>query len=348
MDVIQYPNPLHLITEIPPDSDPAVATPVIGPKTAIIIVTKDRVERLRTTLPKIAVMPCPVILIDDSTTSASRRRVAAIASRWDIQYHGRTQQKSTLASARIKDLGGLVAPLGTPGWTLGFCRNYTLLLARAMGFDRVVLMDDDIVLPSQDLLARTLSLLTDFHYAGAHTIGLPDDSVVGHVARRLGVVQYDFVTGQYLGVRCRLQPSFFPNEYNEDLLFLLLGAGDGTIARYGTVRQLQHGPSGLSIGRALSEEEGEVHCEGCIRVAISGNRMALRDSKFWVDVLEFRWKSLLDLIARDQEWGNSIYTPLLTSVLDRSRRLDPRTFVTFYDSYFSAIPRWVALQEQFG
>lgn len=345
MSTVEYANPSHLIVEVPPDPTTPVATPAVPPKSAILLMTKDHIDRLKKVLPRVAALPCPVVLIDDSTASSSRASVRSLAKQVGVSYHGRKAQGELLTQVDSRLYDGFIVPLGTGGWTLGFCRNYSILLAMAGGYSQVVLMDDDITLPSADLLARTLKLACDFDFVGAHTVGLPDDSVVGHIARGLGVQQYDFVTGQYLGVRTRCQDAYFPNEYNEDLIFLLLGSGPGRIARYGTVRQLRRGSQGFGVDRALSQEIGEVHCEGCIQAAISSRFESLKEPDFWRQVLAFRWECLGDLVARDQEWGNTTFAKVLTRVLSYSRTLNPESFSTFYKRYYASLPRWCDLQE---
>ena len=345
MGSIEYPNPSHLLTEISPRLRLPHGRPSIPPRSAVVVVTRDHVDRLRTTLPRIAGGHCPVILLDDSTNALARGRCMRLAKRLDIAYHGLREQRSVLSGVSPSLIEGLVAQLGTPGWTLGLCRNYSLLLARYMGIEKLILVDDDITLPSQHMLARTLNLLGDFDFAGAKTVGLADDSVVGHLARRLGIVQYDFVTGQYLGVRCRLQRSFFPNEYNEDLVFLLLGANQGRIARCGTVRQLHRGHAGMGVERALSQEAGEIHCEGCIRAAIEGTPAALQESGFWKAILAFRVRALRDLLARDRDWGGNESSHLLSQVISRASSFPPSGFAQFYRNYFATVPRWIDLQE---
>lgn len=346
--VITYPNPHHLLSEIPATVAFPAATPAIPPRSGIVVVSRDNAGRLEATLPGLAALPCPIVLIDDSTTVKSRGACRKLCKKLGVRYHGRRQQDKVLAGVDPKLLTGLVVPLGRPGWTLGYCRNYSLLAARDLGLERVLLIDDDITIPSADLPARTFDLLGRFDYAGSRTVGLADDSVVGHVARSLGVEQYDFVTGQYLGVRMRMQEAFFPNLYNEDLIFLFIAARPASIARYGTVSQMNRRHRGSAVNRALGQELGEIHCEGCIRASIGRNKEGLAEPDFWTQALEFRWRSLRDLIARDQEWGRARFSALLERVLAYSRTLKPEGFASFHREYRALSSRWLDLQLAIG
>jgi glycosyltransferase involved in cell wall biosynthesis len=341
---IEYPNPSDLMTEI---RSRAILQPFessLPKRSTVIVVTKNHADRLSATLPWIATPPTEVIVVDDSTTGRAAEEVRRLSKKWGVKYHGRREQRSLLGGVSSRFTKGLIAPLGTPGWTLGLCRNYSLLLARTLNVDGVILMDDDIIPPIPDLLPQTLSLLGRFDYVGATTVGLPDDSVVGHIARRHGVTQYDFVTGQYLGVRSRIQPNFFPNEYNEDLVFLLLAATSHNVARCGQVRQLSRGSPRYDEQRAISQERGEVHCEGSISATMSRNPTSLLDLKFWEGVLAFRRRCLVDLLQRERERGGE-FSGLLQRVLEFTRTLRPRGYASFYRGYFAAVPRWIELQE---
>ena len=121
---LDYPNPDHLIVNIPPDARVAPSTPTIPPDSAIFVVTKDRSSRLPRTLPRLATLPCPIVLIDDSTVDAERRRNERIAAKSGVEYHGRVRQKDVMAAVAPNLARGLIVPLSSPGWTLGFCRNY--------------------------------------------------------------------------------------------------------------------------------------------------------------------------------------------------------------------------------
>jgi len=339
-----YPDPSSLLVDAPPKLNDSGVLETSWSDSAVIVMTKNHPERLRSTLPGVAGQRGRVTLLDDSSAGRSVEEGRRITCRLGVTYHGRGEQLKLLAGIPGGLQSGLIAPLGTSGWTLGMCRNYALLLARHEGLNRFILMDDDIVIPNKGLLSGTISLLHKYEYVGARTVGLADDSVVGHIARSHGVVQYDYVTGQYLGFRAKIQPYYFPNVYNEDLVFLLLSMRAGNTARYGTVRQMRRGAAGLSFERAITQEAGEVHSEGCIRAALSGDLTALSNLKLWREVLRFRRHCLLDLIAREREWAGK-NLPLLEGVAKISAGLRAEDFADFYSRYFSDLPRWVELQE---
>lgn len=317
-------------------------------RSALIVITKNRVDRLRRTLPRLASWAPEAIVVDDSTSMRARSASSNLAARLGAMYHGPMEQKRMLSDVPTSLLDGMVTPLGTPGWTLGMCRNYAVLLGRSLSFERFVMVDDDILLPSRRLLWTTLGLLSHFDYVGARTAGLPDDSVVGHVARRHGIVQYDFITGQYLGMRTGIQRAFFPNVYNEDLIFLLQVATQSNLARHGVVRQLQDGSAGPKAERALFQEIGEAHFEGGVRAAMSRRTFDLCSPALWRTALRFRRACLRDILERENERGSLESVALLRRVLALNRTFRPLNFALYYRRYFETIPRWIELQEAVG
>ena len=320
---------------------------VLGPrvKNSVIIVTsKNHSERLTKTLDGWASSEIDTILLDDSTTEAERDRNLRLAKRASVVYHGQQAQRRTLANIPRSLRTGLVSPLGSRGWTLGTCRNYSLLLALVRGYDGVLLVDDDI-LPTGRLLARSsLALLEEFEFVGAHTEGFPDDSVVGHIARSVGVTQYDFITGQYLALRTGIRECFFPEVYNEDLIFLLLQAHLKGAARCGSIRQLTPRRQTLNPRRAMAQEAGEIHVEGLIQAKHREGASLLRSDRFWRGVRQFRESCIVELLDSLDEARVDAGIKPLRAALGVTRRLKPSAFARFYEEYELKKAQWVALQ----
>jgi len=128
---------------------------------AVIMFTKDNADRLRITLPQFSDKPVRTILLDDSTTDDTQRLFASRFGQTNIEYHGRTQQDAVLAQMEQR-LGEFITPLGTPRWHLGNCRNYAVWLALSRNLERVILIDDDILLSDSAQVLATLNLLSQF------------------------------------------------------------------------------------------------------------------------------------------------------------------------------------------
>jgi hypothetical protein len=148
-------------------------------------------------------------------------------------------------------------------------RNLGLLIARHLGWGKILFLDDDIgrtggtepaIAPwDVSLLAAQLNVR---RIAGFTCRAFPDNSVVHHARRLAGFRQGNFVTGAALGVNCYDQPiPFFPDQYNEDWFFVSELAAERSLGYVGDVPQAAYDPFARS-GRAQEEEFGDLLAEG--------------------------------------------------------------------------------------
>ncbi|MDT7801909.1 MAG: hypothetical protein QOI78_5342, partial [Actinomycetota bacterium] len=71
-------------------------------------------------------------------------------------------------------------------------RNLGLLIARLAGWERILFLDDDIVLPDPTDVAAAAGLLDEHAVVGLANSGMPDNSVVCHALRDIGAAQETF------------------------------------------------------------------------------------------------------------------------------------------------------------
>lgn len=140
-------------------------------------------------------------------------------------------------------------------------RNFGLLLARAMGWRKIVYLDDDIAISPAEV-ARIADQLENHEIVGMACRRFPDNSVFCH-ARRLAKMPQDvFVTGAVLGVNCADLPlPFFPDIYNEDWFFFGEAAACRSLTKAGEARQAEYDPF-ATVQRAMHEEFGDLMAEG--------------------------------------------------------------------------------------
>ncbi|MGH3761736.1 hypothetical protein [Actinophytocola sp.] len=178
-----------------------------------------------------------------------------------------------------------------------FKRNLGLLLSQAIGWQRVVFLDDDIRIPDPEDL-RVAAGLTDSHAAvGLCLEGNPDHSVVCHAYREAGGAQDMFVGGGALAVGVRAMTSFFPKIYNEDWFFLV--GDDGAllpITSVGTAFQGAYDPY-ADNRRARTEELGDCLAEGLFWLLDNGRSAADADVGFWRRALERRADFITDVVS---------------------------------------------------
>jgi hypothetical protein len=187
----------------------------------------------------------------------------------------------------------------SPGKTsdLSMKRNIGLVLARLLGWERLMFLDDDIYGVSQRHVTELAAAL-DSHSVSAliPNRGFPDNSVVCH-ARRLGGKPQDvFASASGIGVRCdRSDLAFFPNVYNEDWFFFADEAASLRIARVGESRQRIYDPYD-SPDRATWEEFGDLLAEGLYARLDNEEGIWDVDADYWQYFIEKRQEFHLDVL----------------------------------------------------
>ena len=221
----------------------------------------------------------PILVLDDSTTAETERALVRQANP-SVFYHGPTEQRRIMQLTRLDDRAMV---LGQNSWHLpGSCRNYAVLMARACGLERILLIDDDIVVEDPRLPNQTLSLLdASVLCVGALTVGKPDDSVTGHLARSVDWDAPRFVSGQYLALQTAFVSAPFPDTYNEDWLLILMNVGRRRIVSHSAVTQIVSEPRLTLLETALFQEFGEVASEGAIVALHSSASLLDQGTPFW-------------------------------------------------------------------
>jgi hypothetical protein len=168
-------------------------------------------------------------------------------------------------------------------------RNIGLLVARLLGWRRVLFLDDDTRgLEPRDVL-RVMAHLGRARAVGWPIRSHPDNSVVCHANRISGDAQDVFIGAGALAIDTEGCVPFFPAVYNEDWLFLFAWLQRGAVLRAGEIGQTRYDPF-ADPQRAAREEFGDVLGEGLFHLLHSGEpvRTAL-STAYWADVIDARW-----------------------------------------------------------
>jgi hypothetical protein len=174
-------------------------------------------------------------------------------------------------------------------------RNIGLLLARMVGWHRILFLDDDIRVDAE-LVRTAAATLRPGRATGMPALEFPDNSVVSHALRAVDIQQDVFVSGSALLVDTTRIDSFFPDVYNEDWFFLFDAVRLGQVCSSGEVSQEKYDPF-ADPRRAVREEFGDVLAEGLMSLLhyAGGKGRALTD-KYWDAVLDQR-RALLGSIV---------------------------------------------------
>ena len=176
-------------------------------------------------------------------------------------------------------------------------RNLGLALARMMRWPHVAFLDDDITGLRADTVRNAGGLLRDYQVSAMRNVGYPDNSVVCHARREVGLPQDVFVGGGAMAVRVNSRTPFFPTIYNEDWLFLVGRRNVEQVAVHGRVSQEPYDPF-LSPERARSEEFGDCLAEGLFSLSEHERPMQAAGEPFWRAFLDDRIAMIDDILAR--------------------------------------------------
>ncbi|WP_148308206.1 hypothetical protein [Actinoplanes friuliensis] len=176
-------------------------------------------------------------------------------------------------------------------------RNLGLAVARMQRWEKVAFLDDDITGLRPEAIRNAGGLLRDYNVSALRNDGFPDNSVVCHARREVGLPQDVFVGGGAMAVRVNSRTPFFPTIYNEDWLFLVGRRNVERVAVYGRVSQQPYDPY-LSPERARSEEFGDCLAEGLFSLSDHDRPMQAADERFWRAFLDHRIAMIDDILRR--------------------------------------------------
>ncbi|MFI9556409.1 GNAT family N-acetyltransferase [Nonomuraea endophytica] len=266
------------------------------------------------------------IIVPTVRPPAYLRDAAAVAERLDCPLVTLSSGRYTSAARTMRGLGELgvelvaidlsrhrplPAPLHGPEFPRSTpldCRadtaakrNVGTLLATMTGWENVVFLDDDVVVPDPADLSRAAALLGSFDRVALKLGGFPDNSVVCHAYRdNGGADQATFVGAGAMAVAAARAPAYYPAVYNEDW-FDLLG-DDGLLrptASVGAALQREYDPYGTPE-RARREEFGDVLGEGLMWLLDEGVSWQAADLDHWREVLRRRRRLVEDLLLRER------------------------------------------------
>ena len=215
-------------------------------------------------------------------------------------------------------------------------RNLALLIARLIGWERIVFLDDDITIPEPVDLRDAVGLTEHYAGVGLALDGMPDNSVVCHAFREAGGYQDMFIGGGALAVGTRLMTSFFPNIYNEDWFFLLDDEGLLPTAITGRAVQKEYDP--YREHRARMEEFGDCLAEGLFWLLDSGQSLRGATAEHWRTFLRDRAEFITNVIGMVECMGGDAASrhrmlQSLKAARGRCQSIRPELCVRYLDAW---------------
>ncbi|MBU0577909.1 MAG: hypothetical protein ABIJ40_11430 [Bacteroidota bacterium] len=310
--------------------------------------TKDRPEALSKSLSQVTNVDMPVIVLDDSTNPEATKLIVNNFAKKEnnIYYHGGFEQKKILqkVSNLISDLDYFIKPLGKNGWNLGYVRNYAIIISKALNFERVIFMDDDIIIKDYNIVQEMMKLLDNGDLVGAKISGMPDDSVVGHIMRELGMKSHEFLSGGFLAFNLDSVSEYFLNYYNEDWIWLFLHKPKAKLINHGEVYQLPFNPFENVPERALQQEFGEILVEG-IRYVIEYDKdiSIVVKKDLWNYMLNKRTEIIEEITMVSEHSNFKIGAIVGKSLLEYIQNIQSENFVDVFTGYLKRREFWLKL-----
>ena len=186
---------------------------------------------------------------------------------------------------------------------MGYTRNYAIILAKVLGFERVLFMDDDIIIEDNSPVYEMFDLLNNADFVSAEIKGMPDLSVVDFIMQKVGLEPYRFMSGGFLAFNLNSVAEYFLNYYNEDWIWLFMHRPEAKLVKYGEVYQLPYDPFENAIEKALHQEFGEILVEGVKRYIEIENKSntLLLNKDFWDEIVKMRANLIKDIMHLSQK-----------------------------------------------
>jgi hypothetical protein len=306
----------------------APARPSSGPVDAIIVPASRRAHRLgglidlasacQTTLVVLASHRCDIAEAAELVASRpSNARVVLAEVPLTIDHE---PLRLSTSAEEVRALSG------DRSSNLSLKRNIGLLLARYLGWQKIMFVDDDITGITPDQVMRVALHLDDNLFAGFKTLAFPDNSVVCHANRLAGRPQGIFVSGAALGVNTAGDRPLdvFPDVYNEDW-FALSGEAQTTgVAHVGNIGQLTFNPF-EDPGRATSEEFGDLIAEGLYALFTDVGGVHRATTGYWARFIDQRRALILGIRHRLERNETNEAVQAVKSLSEAQTRLEAIT-----------------------
>lgn len=314
-----------------------------------IVVPATRPFALQRIITLSAHIPVPLVLLCSKQArveSVSQRVEETLGSRALVievpeDYQLRGNRQATGARAFREASGGRVSDLSVK-------RNLGLLIARLRGWQRILFVDDDIDLRRRDV-AKVARQLDRHPVAAMRSRYFPDNSVVCHAGRLVGMPQDVFVSGAVLGVNPQ-HPGlpFFPDVYNEDWFFFARHAAERILPKVGEVRQDEYEPFANPL-RAAQEEFGDLLAEGLYSIFDDTPGWTFRDQlsmasdhRYWRSFIDDRRSLIADIWNRleDRAMAGRLAHRPAYGALESLRHADKQSAAISADLCVQFIESW--------
>lgn len=258
---------------------------------AILVPTNRPVGSLSACITLARQTAIPLIVV--CSKRVKKRQVIEVAERENVEvfavdlpeYPANPLVEASFGTSTDEDL--LAASSGKTR-DLSTKRNLGLVIAKMLGWRRLMFLDDDIYGVSKEDVEALAAALDNHNVSVLIPEYYPDNSVACHAFRLGGGEQDTFASAGGMGVRCDWADlPFFPNVYNEDWFFFSGEAASRRIAVVGESQQREYDPY-RDPNRAVKEEFGDLLAEGLYARLDARRGISDVDEAYWTTFKESR------------------------------------------------------------
>lgn len=310
---------------------------------AIIIFTKDRPKVLVHTLSLIRQFPNTIIILDDSNKKVNQEENKRIVSGYaNIHYHGINEQEKLISRIQVHHLNlkAFINQLGVKEWNLGYARNYAIILSRVYKFKKVLLMDDDIKVQNIQLINEIFDKLNSYNFVGSKVTVMEDDSVIGHIVRKLGLKPEEYFSGGFIAFRSKDICECFINQYNEDWIWMYLHNVRLKFMLYGEVIQQTFDPYKNWKKKVNSQEIGELLVDGVKEAFQAKDIGLLSNLNFWKRILQEKQEYYEILSDLSKKKGLNDLQLIIKFAARHSSTIKPALLLSTFNDYFKQRKKW--------
>lgn len=304
---------------------------------AVFIFTKNRPKILLQTLYSLDQLSCTKFVIDDSTDQLIQKAVFELCNKvHNCQYLGKKDFQIFCSRHKIQfpKFSFLLRKLGSPEWNLGYARNFALIYSKANHFDKVLFIDDDIQVQNLKLIPKLFESLDKFKFDGANIEGLADDSILGHIATDLGVINERMLSGGFMAFSPNKIDHFFLNNYNEDWIWLFLQLKNDKYLQTGEVFQALSDPLANYKDKIIFQELGEIALDGILELYQKGSYDSLTELSFWDRMIKERKEYLTLLENKSKQTAAEKNLEIISWVKNHSEYFSAELFQQLFIKYF--------------
>lgn len=245
----------------------------------IFIFTKERPLYLVKSIEKIDKIKYKIHIIDDSYTFEAIKQNKLVAnSISNLIYLGKSEYKKFYNVRNSIDFG-------SQSWNLGNCRNFALDYAKINNYNKVLFCDDDITVEKPQDYDYGFKILKD-NFVSYNLSGMKDDSIIGHIATSLNVVDDDkFLSGGFLYFEPQKIKHRFLNIYNEDWILQMIESDKKIVLSEKKVFHAKFDPFQNYKQKILFQEYGEIFVSGLFKKELN---IDPSNEHFWNTVIEER------------------------------------------------------------